>query len=58
MVNFTRESVQNRLVTSLYREDLFDDLLQEDPAIAADRQRCKTMLEVYKKAFTVVSDAL
>ncbi|SAM04291.1 hypothetical protein [Absidia glauca] len=58
MVNFTRESVQNRLVTSLYREDLFDDLLQEDPAIAADRQRCKTMLEVYKKAFTVISDAL
>ncbi|KAI8343291.1 Dynamin central region-domain-containing protein [Chlamydoabsidia padenii] len=58
LVNFTRESVQNRLVTSLYREELFDDLLQEDSTIAADRQRCKTMLEVYKKAFTVVSDAL
>ncbi|CAO3585845.1 unnamed protein product [Absidia cylindrospora] len=58
LVNFTRESVQNRLVTSLYREDLFDELLQEDPTIVAERQKCKTMLDVYRKAFTIVSDAL
>ncbi|KAI8079797.1 Dynamin central region-domain-containing protein [Halteromyces radiatus] len=58
LVNYTRETVQNRLVTSLYREELFDDLLQEDPVMAADRQRCKTMLDVYKKAFVIVSDAL
>ncbi|KAI8075253.1 Dynamin central region-domain-containing protein [Gongronella butleri] len=58
MVNITRESVQNRLVSALYKEDLFDDLLQEDASVAAERQRCKNMLDVYRKAFTIVSDAM
>ncbi|KAI9020062.1 Dynamin central region-domain-containing protein [Phycomyces nitens] len=58
LVNFTRESVQNKLVTALYCEELFEELLQEDPSISADRERCKAMLEVYKKAFSIVNDAM
>ncbi|KAI7849538.1 dynamin-A [Circinella umbellata] len=58
LVNFTRESVQNRLVSELYREDLFNDLLLEDSAIAAERTRCKAMLDMYRKAFVIISESL
>lgn len=58
LVNFTRESVQNRLVAELYRENLFDDLLLEDQGVAAERERCKAMLDVYKKAFSIISEAM
>ena len=58
LVNCTRESVQNRLVSSVYREDLFTELLQEEPGIGAERERCKARLESFKKAFAIVSDAM
>ncbi|KAI9316181.1 Dynamin central region-domain-containing protein [Dichotomocladium elegans] len=58
LVNFSRESVQNRLVATLYREDIFSDLLQEDENVAADREKCKTMLDVYKQALEIVNSAL
>ncbi|KAI7873712.1 Dynamin central region-domain-containing protein [Mucor mucedo] len=58
LVNFTRETVQNRLVSSLYREELFDQLLKEDPAIASERERCKAMLDIYKNVFTLISEAM
>ncbi|RCH96243.1 Dynamin- GTPase protein, partial [Rhizopus azygosporus] len=50
LVNYTKESVQNRLVSALYREEFFEELLKEDPTIALERERCKTMLEVYRQA--------
>jgi dynamin 1-like protein len=58
LVNSSREAVQNRLVTELYKEDLFNELLQEDETLAAERQKCLTMLDVYKRAFTLINDAL
>lgn len=58
LVNFTKENVQNRLVSSLYREDLFDELLKEDPVIASERSRCKAMLDIYKNVFALISEAM
>ncbi|CAO3614785.1 unnamed protein product [Mucor hiemalis] len=58
LVNFTKENVQNRLVSHLYREDLFDRLLKEDPAVASERERCKAMLDIYKNVFTLISEAM
>ncbi|KAG1150093.1 hypothetical protein G6F37_000373 [Rhizopus arrhizus] len=58
LVNYTKENVQNRLVSSLYREDLFDDLLKEDPSVSSERERCKTMLQMYRLAFNLVNEAL
>ncbi|CAG8825102.1 19785_t:CDS:2, partial [Racocetra persica] len=57
LVNHSRESVQNRLVSELYKEELFVDLLQEDENLASKRQNCKTMLEVYRKAFDIMNEA-
>ncbi|CAG8629061.1 8809_t:CDS:10, partial [Ambispora leptoticha] len=58
LVNNSRESVQNRLVAELYKEDLFVDLLQEDENLASERQKCQTMLDVYKKAFEIINEAM
>ena len=58
LVNSSREAVQNRLVTALYKVDLFNELLQEDETLAAERQKCATMLDMYKKAFSMMNDAV
>ncbi|KAF0465235.1 Dynamin central region-domain-containing protein [Gigaspora margarita] len=58
LVNYSRESVQNRLVSELYKEELFVDLLQEDENLASKRQNCKTMLDVYRKAFDIMNEAM
>jgi dynamin 1-like protein len=56
IVNHAKENVQNRLVSTLYKEDLFGELLQEDDQIMMERQKCKTMLEMYKKGAVVLQD--
>ncbi|KAF9213706.1 Dynamin- GTPase protein [Podila verticillata] len=58
LVNFSRESVQTRLVASLYKEELFDDMLQEDDSLSAERAKCKAMLDVFKNAFSIINDAM
>lgn len=58
LVNFSRESVQNRLVASLYKESLFEDLLYEDEGLTAERERVKTLLGAYKSAFNTLSEVL
>jgi dynamin 1-like protein len=56
LVNHTSQQVQNRLVASLYRPDLFSDLLNEDEALVAERTRVKALLDAYKDAFKILSD--
>lgn len=58
LVNYSRESVQNRLVAALYKEELFNDLLQEDDNLSAERAKCKAMLDVFKNAFTIINEAM
>lgn len=53
LINHSRESVQNRLVASLYKENLFDDLLYEDEGLTSERQRVKALLDSYKEGFRV-----
>lgn len=53
LINHSRESVQNRLVASLYKENLFEDLLYEDEGLTAERQRIKALLDSYKEGFRV-----
>ncbi|GAA6042563.1 hypothetical protein JCM8097_003131 [Rhodosporidiobolus ruineniae] len=58
LVNFSRESVQNRLVASLYKDTLFDELLHEDEALTAERTRIKNLLQAYREAFQTLSEVL
>ncbi|ORX87270.1 dynamin-related protein [Basidiobolus meristosporus CBS 931.73] len=58
LVNYTRENIQNRLVSELYKQEAFSELLQEDENIVAEREKCKTMLDVYRKAFAIISEAI
>lgn len=56
LVNFSRESVQNRLVAGLYKEDLFEELLYEDEGLTSERKRVKQLLDAYREAFNVLSE--
>jgi dynamin 1-like protein len=56
LVNYTSQQVQNRLVASLYKPELFGDLLNEDEALVAERTRVKALLDAYKDAFKTLSD--
>ena len=56
LVNHTSQQVQNRLVSSLYKPDLFPELLNEDEALVAERTRVKALLDAYKEAFRTLSE--
>jgi dynamin 1-like protein len=56
LVNHTSQHVQNRLVSALYKPDLFADMLNEDEALVAERTRVKALLDAYREAFKTLSD--
>jgi len=56
LVNHSAQQVQNRLVSALYRPTLFGELLNEDPALVAERTRVKMLLEAYRDAFKILSE--
>ncbi|KAH9930265.1 Dynamin central region-domain-containing protein [Fomitopsis serialis] len=56
LVNNTSQQVQNRLVASLYKPDLFGELLNEDETLVAERTRVKALLDAYKDAFKTLSE--
>lgn len=56
LVNHTSQHVQNRLVSALYKPDLFADLLNEDEGLVAERTRVKVLLDAYKDAFKTLSE--
>jgi dynamin 1-like protein len=56
LVNHTSQHVQNRLVASLYKPDIFGELLNEDEALVAERTRVKALLDAYREAFRTLSE--
>jgi len=58
LVNHSKDVVQNRLVSELYREDLFQELLYEDDTIKAEREKCEKLLKTYKEAAKIVGEVL
>ncbi|KAL4887909.1 Dynamin central region-domain-containing protein [Aspergillus ambiguus] len=58
LVNHSKDVVQNRLVSELYKEDLFGELLYEDDGIKAEREKCEKLLETYKEAAKIVGEVL
>ncbi|KAJ5260486.1 hypothetical protein N7478_012091 [Penicillium angulare] len=58
LVNHSKDVVQNRLVSELYKEDMFGELLYEDDGIKAEREKCERLLETYKEAAKIVGEVL
>ncbi|KAF1986199.1 dynamin GTPase [Aulographum hederae CBS 113979] len=58
LVNHCKDVVQNRLVSSLYKEELFQELLYEDDGIKAEREKCEKLLTTYKEAAKIVGEVL
>ena len=46
LVNHSKDVVQNRLVSELYKEEYFGDLLYEDDGIKAEREKCEKLLSM------------
>ena len=59
LVNAVQENLHNRLVTELYRSDserVFDELLEEDPAIVKERLRVSQLLEALSQAMEILGE--
>lgn len=58
LVNYSKESAQNRLVSKLYKESLFEELLHEDEALAQERTKCENLLKTYKEAAKIIGEVV
>lgn len=56
LVNHASQQVQTRLVSALYRPDMFSGLLHEDETIVAERARVNALLDAYKEAFKTLTE--
>ncbi|KAH1218203.1 Dynamin-related protein 3A [Glycine max] len=51
MVNNTKRELHNVFIKKLYRDNLFEEMLQEPDEIAVKRKRCRELLRAYQQAF-------
>lgn len=58
LVNHSKDVVQNRLVSELYRESLFEELLYEDDAVRQEREKCEKLLNTYREAAKIIGEVL
>jgi len=56
LVNQAKNTIQNELVRALYKEDKFDQLLEEDPQVAQKRASCAQMIKVLNKAQLIINE--
>jgi len=58
MVNASKEKIQNELVKSLYKEDLFSTLLEESDDIAQRREQLRETIEVLSAAQRILNEII
>ena len=58
LVNHTKDVVQNKLVSELYKEELFSDLLYEDDGIKEEREKCEKLLSTYREAAKIIGEVV
>ena len=56
LVNSFKDGLQNELISTLYRESLFTDLLKETDDVAEKRQACREMRDLLTKAMEIVNE--
>lgn len=58
LVNHCKDVVQNRLVSELYKETLFEELLYEDDAVKKEREKCEKLLQTYREAAKIIGEVV
>lgn len=58
LVNHCKDVVQNRLVSELYKESLFEELLYEDDAVKKEREKCEKLLQTYREAAKIIGEVV
>ncbi|KAL2269918.1 hypothetical protein VTJ83DRAFT_2102 [Remersonia thermophila] len=58
LVNHCKEVVQNRLVSELYKESLFEELLYEDDTVKKEREKCEKLLQTYREAAKIIGEVV
>ncbi|KAH6845178.1 Dynamin central region-domain-containing protein [Chaetomium sp. MPI-CAGE-AT-0009] len=58
LVNHCKDVVQNRLVSELYKESLFGELLYEDDAVKKEREKCEKLLQTYREAAKIIGEVV
>lgn len=58
LVNYCKDNVGNKLVGELYKEELFDTLLEEDKELRVEREKCAKLLESYKEASRIIGEII
>lgn len=56
LVNKSKNEIQNELVSALYKEELFEELLEENPAIASRRKAVKQMVDMLTRAHEILNE--
>ncbi|XP_010277557.1 PREDICTED: dynamin-related protein 3A-like [Nelumbo nucifera] len=56
LVNHTKRELRNVFIKKLYRENLFEEMLQEPDEIAMKRKRSREMLRVLQQAFRTLDE--
>jgi len=56
LVNKSKDSLHNRLVERLYKEELFDELLGESPDMVERRNATREMVQTLKRATEIVNE--
>ncbi|KAI1419456.1 Dynamin central region-domain-containing protein [Xylaria sp. FL1777] len=58
LVNHCKDVVQNRLVSDLYKESLFEELLYEDDGVKKEREKCEKLLQTYREAAKIIGEVI
>lgn len=58
LVNHCKDVVQNRLVSELYKESMFEELLYEDDSVKKEREKCEKLLDTYKEAAKIIGEVI
>lgn len=58
LVNHSKDVVQNRLVSELYKETLFEELLYEDDGVKKEREKCEKLLQTYREAAKIIGEVV
>ena len=56
LVNNFKETLQNELVSQLYKDQIMTDLMRETEDIASRRRAYKEMKELLKRAIEIVNE--